>query len=365
MRGALEEEGRTAALVTPDRALARRVAAHCRRWGIDVDDSAGRPLSILPPGTLLTAIVEAAAGGFAPLPLLTLLKHPLVRAGERRGEWLESGVRRLDRALRGPRPAPGLAGVDAHLRDGPEREKEVRAAAVAFWPEARRLLERLGATSVARRRRCRAGGVRARGGGGAGGRGGLARSPPGAPPPNCSRIWRARRRSAGATQPQGFAALLRLLMDEVAIRRAPGDRHPQLQILGLLEAQLRSADLMILGGLNKGVSPGVPAPTRGSHRASAANWGYPAGAIDRGGGARFRAGAGGAHSVADAQPPRRALAALASRFWLRLEAIGGGAGARGRAIWSSARALDDGTPRPAARPAPVPPAALRARPAFQ
>ena len=32
-------------LVTPDRNLARRVSAHLRRWGIEADDSAGRPLS--------------------------------------------------------------------------------------------------------------------------------------------------------------------------------------------------------------------------------------------------------------------------------------------------------------------------------
>lgn len=33
IRGAIEEPGRTAALVTPDRALARRVSAHLARWG--------------------------------------------------------------------------------------------------------------------------------------------------------------------------------------------------------------------------------------------------------------------------------------------------------------------------------------------
>src|SRR5690606_8068925 len=49
LREALETPGRTAALVTPDRALARRVAAHLRRWGIEADDSAGRPLAQTPP----------------------------------------------------------------------------------------------------------------------------------------------------------------------------------------------------------------------------------------------------------------------------------------------------------------------------
>ena len=41
LRETLKDEGRTAALVTPDRELARRVAAELRRWNVDIDDSAG------------------------------------------------------------------------------------------------------------------------------------------------------------------------------------------------------------------------------------------------------------------------------------------------------------------------------------
>ncbi|HEX7656615.1 MAG TPA: double-strand break repair protein AddB, partial [Sphingomonas sp.] len=88
LREALETPERTAALVTPDRALARRVAALCGRWKIAIDDSAGRPLSILPPGTLMAALAEAAAQRFAPVPLLALVKHPLVRFGDARLAWL-------------------------------------------------------------------------------------------------------------------------------------------------------------------------------------------------------------------------------------------------------------------------------------
>lgn len=43
MRAALEIPGRSAALVTPDRHLARRVAIELGRWQIEVDDSAGTP----------------------------------------------------------------------------------------------------------------------------------------------------------------------------------------------------------------------------------------------------------------------------------------------------------------------------------
>src|SRR3546814_11513779 len=42
LRRALDTPEQTAALVTPDRGLARRVAAHLKRWGIAIDDSAGQ-----------------------------------------------------------------------------------------------------------------------------------------------------------------------------------------------------------------------------------------------------------------------------------------------------------------------------------
>src|SRR3954447_23782517 len=49
LREALETPRRTAALVTPDRDLARRVTAELHRWNIEVDDSAGQPLADTPP----------------------------------------------------------------------------------------------------------------------------------------------------------------------------------------------------------------------------------------------------------------------------------------------------------------------------
>ncbi|PKP90717.1 MAG: double-strand break repair protein AddB, partial [Alphaproteobacteria bacterium HGW-Alphaproteobacteria-16] len=142
LREALETEGRTAALVTPDRALARRVAAHVARWGLHIDDTAGAPLASLPPGTLLLALAEAGAQGFAPLALLALLKHPLVAAGDGRLNWLE-GARALDLALRGPRPAAGLAGIDAHLANPEGYDARIRATALDWWRTARPYLEPL------------------------------------------------------------------------------------------------------------------------------------------------------------------------------------------------------------------------------
>jgi len=115
LREALETPGKTAALITPDRQLAARVSALLERWGIEADDSAGTPLSQTPVGTLLLGIASAAAEELAPVPLLALAKHPLVGGGdEQRLAWLEA-ARELDLRLRGPRPAAGLAGLDAHF----------------------------------------------------------------------------------------------------------------------------------------------------------------------------------------------------------------------------------------------------------
>src|SRR5271156_893213 len=40
MREALETPGKTAALITPDPSIARRVAVELKRWGVEVEDSA-------------------------------------------------------------------------------------------------------------------------------------------------------------------------------------------------------------------------------------------------------------------------------------------------------------------------------------
>ncbi len=85
MREALEQPEKRVALVTPDRGLAGRVAAHLRRWNIEADDSAGQPLSQTAAGRVLLLLAEVMAEHAAPVPLVALLEHPLVGAGEGRG----------------------------------------------------------------------------------------------------------------------------------------------------------------------------------------------------------------------------------------------------------------------------------------
>jgi ATP-dependent helicase/nuclease subunit B len=346
LREALETEGRTAALVTPDRALARRVAAHCARWGLVIDDSAGRPLAILPPGTLLLALAEAAAQRFAPLALLALLKHPLVKSGEARLDWLDS-VRRLDRALRGPRPAAGLEGVARHLTD---------EATIAWWREARAMLAPLeaaflhrdqplaGIVATLRETAATLCGDE------------LWAGPAGrAASDFLAELEAEAHRGPPLIDPDGVAPLLQTLLSEIAVRPPQGG-HPRVAIYGLIEARLQSADVMILGGLNEGVWPGRPAPDPWLAPRVRMALGLPG--LERAVGiaAHDFGQALGAPAVLITRARRDASSpTLASRLWLRLQAMAGDRFERARDVEAWTRALDDpGQHRPADRPAPMP-----------
>jgi ATP-dependent helicase/nuclease subunit B len=108
LREAVEQK-KTAALVTPDRALARRVGAALERWSIAAEDSAGQALADTPAGVFARLAADAALDGLAPVTLLALLKHSLLRLSLR---GTERSVAALERAvLRGPRPRRGSAGL--------------------------------------------------------------------------------------------------------------------------------------------------------------------------------------------------------------------------------------------------------------
>jgi ATP-dependent helicase/nuclease subunit B len=350
LREALETPGKTAALVTPDRQLASRVSALLRRWGIQADDSAGKPLSQLASGTLLLGIASAAAEELAPVPLLALLKHPLVRGeGDERSEWLDQ-VRSLDRALRGPRPPAGLAGLDAFfvekrgMRAWSAVRDRISALDGLFSVEqtladlARHLAD--AATSLA--------GVSAWRG--ADGR-------------MAAELLAELQASDAAARlivsPEDAVPLLRQLLDERAVR-PPYGGHPRIFIWGLLEARLQRADLVVLAGLNEGIWPALPAPDPWLPPKVRATLGMPTLEFRIGLAAHDFASALGAPEVLITRARRDAKSpTVASRFLLRLDAISGGL-PRDRLLERITRALDDpGPPHPVDQPEPSPPADQR------
>ena len=254
LRRALETPAMTAALVTPDRELARRVAAELRRWSIDIDDSAGLALNRTPPGAFLRLVLDLADSTLAPVPLLAALKHPLA-AGGLPPEVFRDLARRLEAAIRGPRPAPGFAGLKAALAGGDrallgfvarlerclggllqhlDRDRVALAdLAVAHVRAAELLAESDSETGVARLWRDAAGEAAAR---------------------LCHDLIDAAA-DFPALPGRHYPALFEALAAGAVVRPAYG-RHPRLAIWGLVEARLQQADLLVLGGFNEGTWPG-------------------------------------------------------------------------------------------------------------
>ena len=94
LREALETPGRTAALVTPDPAIARRVAAELARWGVDAENTAGATLGATEDG-VFARLAIAAARDFTPAALASLMGSPRLRLG-RPDEVYAAAARALD-----------------------------------------------------------------------------------------------------------------------------------------------------------------------------------------------------------------------------------------------------------------------------
>lgn len=259
LREAIETPGKTAALVTPDRTLARRVAGELKRWGIAIDDSAGVPLSQTLPGRFLSLIADAAAQEFAPVQLLALLKHPLAVLGfETAAEARALTIELEMKALRGPRPSAGVAGLRAAADPKSPAAKLIDRLDTACGSFATAMAgDALDVMRLAQLHR-EAGELLS----------GFAKS-------TTQPLWEGDAGEAAfnmfeqlATAADGvglsmrggeYAAFIRTVMDAISVRPHLG-QHPRLSILGPLEVRLQHADLMILGGLNEGVWPPTTDP---------------------------------------------------------------------------------------------------------
>ncbi len=275
------ESGRTAALVTPDRGLARRVAGALARWNVVVDDSGGVPLAETPPGVFFRLIVEMIGAAAAPFPLLSALKHPLAAGGMAPGTF-RGLVRAVEIAcLRGPRQAPGLAALAAAVRRAAEEDKPelleaadfLDALVVSAEPFAEMLAgpaRPVGDIVDAHTRFAEA----------------LAASDT---LPGAERLWGGDAGESlaafvtelvdaghllGPVPAARYPALLEALFAGRTVRPRYGS-HPRLAILGPLEARLQRYDVMILGGLNEGTWPPEVAADPWMSRPMRADFGLP------------------------------------------------------------------------------------------
>jgi len=109
LRTAVEGAAGKAALVTGDRALARRVSTELLRFGVRADDSGGAPLINTPPAALLRLLLDVVLRPGDPVPLVALLKHPLLRLGRDRATVRRAAETIELVALRGGAGRPDIA----------------------------------------------------------------------------------------------------------------------------------------------------------------------------------------------------------------------------------------------------------------
>ncbi len=375
LRDAIETPARRAALITPDRALAARVAVELSRFGVIVDDSAGEPLSCTPPAVLLRLLARACDEALPPVALLAVLKHPLAAAG-RAPAQCRALARVLERAcLRGPAPRSGFDGLRSAMTNPPQ-------ALARFVDDLERmlspLLEMAAAAKPVSLREALSALIRAA----------EALAGTGAED-GSERLWSNEDGNALADHlsellahldilpPQPARALAGLLdasLEGAAVRsrralrgREAAEEHPRVFIWGLLEARLQSVEFAVLGGLVEGVWPAAadPGPWMSRPMRGAAGLPSPEAAIGQAA-ADFLACACAAPEVVLSAPGRREGApAVPARWLVRFEAYLRG---RGQTLpehpaLSWLRRLDQpaGAARAAPPPTPRPPLALRPR----
>jgi ATP-dependent helicase/nuclease subunit B len=373
MREALETPGRTAALVTPDRAVARRVAAELRRFGIDIDDSGGSSLAMTRAGALARLVAAIAAEGLTAINLSALLAHPSTCLGVPRADivalapLIEIGVLRRPGAGAGDWRESVLnaraAAQEKHAYPAARRISDLQwleiencfgrlekiFAPFAHMQDVRRLDAWATAHRIAIEEICAGGEESADAG--------------------ARELFDLFARLAQAKAPEDFnAAGYAAQFDQIAyeaILRGPQRAHPRLKILGPLESRLIDADLMLLAGLDEGVWPPQTETGAFLNRSMRRQLGLTPPERRIGQSAHDFTIALGAPQVVLARALKRdGSPTVASRFLTRLEALAGkkylDCKLRGSCMAQIAAALDY-TPEQQAtlRPAPKPQLALR------
>lgn len=380
LREVLETDAKTAALVTPDRALARRVLAALERWNVTVDDSGGDALADMPAGVFARLVAKAALEGLEPVTLLALLKHPLLRLGAGAGAHAQA-ISVIEQAvLRGPRPRPGTAGL-AHaiktFRDARDTGKlhrsdprarltpsqlQIAADLIEAFTAALKPLEALARTKqpltvfADTHRQVIDALTRERKGDGVAfaGHDGTA----------LDRAFEEiadHGQDAVALAASDYPDLFRAIVAEKPVRQ-PDRPGVRVRIYGPLEARLQSIDRVVLGGLVEGVWPPETRSDAWLSRPMRKSLGLdlPERRISLS--AHDFTQMLGADEIVLAYPAKLAGApTVQSRFLHRFAAVAGdrrweAAQARGERYLTWARELDrpDDKPRPVARPEPKP-----------
>ncbi len=328
MREVLETKEKTAALITPDRVLARMVSTQLQRFGIAVDDSAGKPLNSSAPACFLRLVVEMVASRAAPASLLAVLRHPLAAAGMNPAKC-RSLSRELELLLlRGIRRDEGLSGLlGAAIADKKTsndlvellRQLQEKSAefSVLFAPHYNIKLPQLLTAHIKFSEWLTSSDTQE-------GEQRLWAGEAGNALAEIIAQWNIQADILPPIDSLTYPALFDALLATETYHSQMG-LHPRLHILSPMEARLQRYDMVILGSLNEGTWPKNSQPDPWMSRPQRAAFGLPS---------QERAIGQSAHDFAMHLSAKEVLLTrarkiegaptIASRWWVRLQTLLGG-----------------------------------------
>jgi len=248
------ETGESAAVITPDRNLTRRISSILAAWNITADDSAGVPLSLTAPGRFLLHVLELAQPQITPEGLLILLKHPLAHSGSDRGQHLLN-TRELEIYLR--RKGPAFLSPKSLLKWANDKDLYLTwvnwliSCVFSHWPIGSQPMESWLDHHCAIAKRLSDGPSETEGK--------LWEQAPGRDTKKVIDELLLHGTAAGDLDLFDYSSILHGVLG-TSETRDQNITHSNILIWGTLEARVQSADLVILAGLNDGAWPEPPTP---------------------------------------------------------------------------------------------------------
>ncbi len=249
LRETLTVPEKTAALITTDRNLARRVASELERWNIKIDDSAGKPLHLTPLGIFMRLIAQVVKGKCSDSLLLTLAKNPFVRLSKEPLALIKD-VRNWEYQERMPSFSEDEKTIDSKTCIWMNELKQALQPLYELYQEPKISFYSLLKTHLeVAQNLCSDNNTN--------GEILLWKSDEGKNAADFFSLLLQQADVIKEIEPEQYLALLTILMSSKTIRYSYG-MHPRLKILGPIEARFNRFDTVIVGAVNEGFWPEIP-----------------------------------------------------------------------------------------------------------
>lgn len=260
MRKTLETPEKTAALITMDRNLARRVVSELKRWNIIADDSAGQPLSLTPVGVYLRLLINVLESDFSQVSLLSLLKHPFTSCGQKSSVFNQN-VRGLELSWRKKEELSAqqmdfIAEIKNYFQPLAELYRQSAVNFKELFICHIKTAERLADTDIKTGEKI------------------IWKNDSGAAAAKFVNELLQKSELLENIQAQDYLPLLECMLLEQNVRVRFG-MHPRIKILGPIEARLTQFDVTIIGEANEGVWPKLPSADMWMSRPMKKDFGFP------------------------------------------------------------------------------------------